>query len=198
MTPKTLLELAGADLAPPRLSESALVLIDAQREYEEGPVALPAFHAAVAEMSALLARARRHGRPVIHVAQEGKPDGLFAPDKGGEIITALAPNEDETVVRKTLPNAFAGTELNDQLQALGVQSLVVCGFMTHMCVSSTVRAAFDHGFQTTVVANATATRDLPSIVGGEDIPWETLQQASLAALADRFAVIVAGEGEVPN
>ncbi|ESR24769.1 cysteine hydrolase family protein [Lutibaculum baratangense] len=197
-TPKTLLELAGATPAPAALSESAVVVIDAQREYEEGPIALPAVHAAIAEISALVARARRQGRPVLHVVHRGKAGGLFDPEAGGRIIEALKPHDGERVIEKTLPNAFAGTELHEAVKALGVQKLVVCGFMTHMCVSSTVRAALDLGLSSTVVANATATRDLPSQVGGENIGWEALQLASLAALADRFATVVAAEGEVPN
>ncbi len=198
MTTKTLLEHAGATPEPAKLGQSAIVVIDAQREYEEGPIALPAVHSAVAEINALIARARRHGRPVVHVAHRGKPGGLFDPEAGGQFIAGIVPREGETVVEKTLPNAFAGTNLQSVLEGLGVKTLVVCGFMTHMCVSSTVRAALDLGFASTVVANATATRDLPSQIGGEDVGWEAVQQASLAALADRFATIVAAEGEVPN
>ncbi len=60
--------------------------------------------------------------------------------------------------------------------------------MTHMCVNSTARGAFNLGFQPTVVAAATATRDLP----GEDgiVSAASLQAASLAALRDLFAVVV--------
>jgi nicotinamidase-related amidase len=69
--------------------------------------------------------------------------------------------------------------------------------MTHMCVSSTVRAALDRGYHTTVVAKATATRDLPDTDGGI-IPAQILQRASLAALADRFAAIVQGASDIPE
>jgi hypothetical protein len=64
-----------------------------------------------------------------------------------------------------------------------------------MCVNSTARGAFNLGFAPTVVAAATATRDLPGIggaggAGGQIVPAAALQQASLAALADLFAVVV--------
>ncbi len=62
--------------------------------------------------------------------------------------------------------------------------------MTLMCVSSTVRAALDLGYRSTVVSGAVATRDLPTTDGGV-IDAGSLQTASLAALADRFAVIAA-------
>ena len=51
-------------------------------------------------------------------------------------------------------------DIRDEDAALGVKKLVLAGFMTHMCVSSTARAALDLGFQTTVPADASATRDL--------------------------------------
>jgi len=65
---------------------------------------------------------------------------------------------------------------------------VLAGFMTHMCVSSTARAALDLGYQTTVVADACATRDLPR-PGGGTIAAADLHAAELAALADRFAIV---------
>jgi nicotinamidase-related amidase len=61
--------------------------------------------------------------------------------------------------------------------------------MTHMCVSSTVRSAFDRGHRVTVVADATATRALPGAAGGTEVAAATLQSSSLAAMADLFAVV---------
>jgi nicotinamidase-related amidase len=59
--------------------------------------------------------------------------------------------------------------------------LFFVGFMTHMCVNSTTRGAFNLGFAPTVVASATATRDLAD-PHGKVVPAATLQAASLAAL----------------
>ena len=67
MRPKTLLELAGLSPAPSPLSQAALVVIDAQREYVDGRLPLPGVQAALGEIAALLARARRAGAPIIHV-----------------------------------------------------------------------------------------------------------------------------------
>ena len=61
--------------------------------------------------------------------------------------------------------------------------------MTHMCISSSVRAATDLGFGATVVGNACATRDLPDGAGGV-VSAQELHRASLAALSDRFAIVV--------
>jgi nicotinamidase-related amidase len=94
-----------------------------------------------------------------------------------------------------LPNAFAGISLEDELAKIGRSELIVCGFMTHMCVSSTVRAALDLGYRNTIISNTCATRNLPR-VGGGVIDATELHDASLAALADRFSVVVRDESEI--
>ncbi|GAC1043123.1 hypothetical protein thsrh120_31270 [Rhizobium sp. No.120] len=59
-----------------------------------------------------------------------------------------------------------------------------------MCVSTTTRAALDLGYRSTVVANATASRDLPLFDGTDVIPAEIVRQTALAEFGDRFAIIV--------
>lgn len=193
MAPKTLLQMAGAPLDPSPWDKAALVLIDAQREYVDGGLALPGVKPALAEAARVLDLARRNAAPLVHVVHHGRPGGaLFDPNGPmSAIAQEVAPRPGETVIAKGLPNAFAKTALQDALQASGRKELVVVGFMTHMCVSATVRAALDLGYRTTVVANATATRDLPDPLGGVQ-PAEAVHRATLAALADRFAVVVRG------
>ena len=188
-TPKTLLELSGADLNPPPLSKSAVVIIDAQNEYLDGKLALPGTMPAIEAIRTLLANARAAGAPIIHVAHKGKAGGMFDRDgRGGAIIAAVAPEGGEVVIEKPLPNAFAQTTLDAELKKTGRTSLVLAGFMTHMCVSSTARAALDLGYKTTVASDASATRALPDPLGGV-ISADALHRAALAELGDRFAII---------
>ncbi|HEY7610133.1 MAG TPA: cysteine hydrolase family protein [Alphaproteobacteria bacterium] len=197
--PKTLLALAGAPSAPPPLRDSAVVVIDAQREYVDGALPLPGVEAALDQISALLARARKAGAPIIHVRHLGRAGGLFDPDAPrGAIADKAKPAAGEPVIGKKLPNAFAGTDLAAALAKTGKRNLVVCGFMTHMCISSTVRAALDLGFRSIVPASATATRDLPDPLTGAVVPARTLQSASLAALSDRFATVVGDAANIPE
>jgi len=197
--PQTLFQMAGADMQPASLSEAALVIIDAQNEYTSGPVALPGVDGKIAEIAGLLSRAREAGTPVIHVRHLGRPGGLFDPDDArSEIVGALSPQDGEPVVTKALPNAFAGTSFADTVKGTGRGALIIAGFMTHMCVSATARAALDHGMMSTVVASATGTRDLPDPVTGDTIAAEALHHAALAALSDRFAVIAKTAGDIPG
>lgn len=197
--PQTLLQMAGAPAVPPPWSESVLIVIDHQGEYQTGRLPLPGVEAAAAEIGRLLAAARQAGAPVIHVAHKGAAGGLFdRQGAGGAFLAGIGPDGAEAVVEKGLPNAFAGTTLSDELAKTGRKSLVVAGFMTHMCVAATVRDALDRGYRSTVIAGATATRDLPEAAGGQDVvSAAALQQATLAALADRFAIVVPDAGGVP-
>lgn len=190
-SPKTLLQLAGAPLDPSPLDQSTLVLIDIQREYLDGKLALPGVKPAVAEAARLLDLARRKGVPVIHVVHHGRPGGaLFAPDGPmAAIIDDVGPRAGETTIAKSMPNAFAKTDLEATLQKAGRPQLILAGFMTHMCVAATAKAAVDLGRRVTVVANATATRDLPDPLGGT-MPAEQVHRGALTGLADRFAVVV--------
>ena len=69
-----------------------------------------------------------------------------------------------------------------------MDTLIVCGMMTHMCVDTTVRAAMDYGYQVKLAADACATMDL--VLNGETIPAEMVHKAFIAALDGVFATII--------
>jgi len=188
--PKTLLQMAGASSEPAPLSESVVVIIDAQNEYVEGKLPLTGVEPALDQIAQLLKAARAAGAPVIHVVHRGRAGGLFDPlGKMFQIHPKAGPAAGEKIIEKELPNAFAKTALHLALQATERKSLVLAGFMTHLCVSATARAALDHGWKTTVAGDAAATRDLPDPLGGEPIPAAVLHRAALAEIADRFALV---------
>ena len=187
--PKTLFQLLGRGYAPATLSKATLLVIDAQEEYRSGVLQLPDVEPAIAEIATLLRAARECGAPVAHVRHLGIPGGLLDPQgPRGQFISGLEPLPGEPLVEKRLPNAFAGTDLHDRLQQLGHLDLIICGFMTHSSVSTTVRAAKDYGYRCTLVDAACATRDLP--YDGDMIPARDLHRMTLAALADNYAMVV--------
>ena len=197
--PKTLLEMAGVTPAPPALSDSTVVVIDAQREYTDGKLPLHNVEPALAEIGKLLRRARALQVPVIHIVHQGRPGGAFGPDTPGfEVAAPAAPAPGEAVVHKSLPNAFASTDLASRLAALKKPNVVLVGFMTHLCVEATARASIDLGFKATVVASATATRPLPDPIGGAALSADEVQRNALAAIADRFATVAAKVDSLPD
>ena len=198
MTRPTLRELSSLPVEPVRLADSALVLIDCQNTYTQGVMELEGVQAALDETAALLDRARTAGIPVIHIQHDDGPGSLY--DIGadiGAIVDRVAPRGDEPVIVKQFPNSFVQTELDERLKALGASNLVLAGFMTHMCVNSTARGAFSLGFAPTVVAAATATRTLAG-PDGQAVPAAALQAASLAGLADLFAVVAPNAAAIPD
>jgi nicotinamidase-related amidase len=188
--PKTLLQMAGANPSPAKLSDAVVVIIDAQNEYVSGKLPLDGVEAALDNVAKLLKAARAAGAPIIHIQQRGRAGGLFDPEGAGfKIAPQAAPGAGEKILEKSLPNAFAKTTLQLDIQATGKNSLILAGFMTHMCVSATARSALDHGYQTTIAADAVATRALPDALGGAALPAAQIHRTALAELADRFATI---------
>ncbi|MCV7280479.1 cysteine hydrolase [Mycolicibacterium flavescens] len=194
----TLRALTGLPAQPQGLASSALILIDCQNTYTRGVMELDGVQTALDETAALLDRARTAGIPIIHIQHDAGPGSPYdIRAEIGAIVEAVAPRGDEAVVVKNYPNSFVGTDLDERLKAAGTQHLVLAGFMTHMCVNSTARGAFNLGYAPTVVAAATATRPLPGPDGGE-VPSEAVQAASLAAVADLFAVVVPDGAAIPD
>jgi nicotinamidase-related amidase len=187
--PQTLLQMRNVAIPRAVLSDAALVIIDAQAEYHSGRLPLSGIDRALANIGALLKRARAAGTPIFHVTQLGQAGSLFD-GEGGVILPQASPAPGESVVIKRLPNAFAGTELHELLQKSGRRNLILSGFMTHMCISASARAGLDLGYHVNVAADCTATRALPSHDGGAPIPADVVHRTALAELADRFAAIV--------
>ncbi len=138
---------------------------------------------AVAPIAAVLKAARRMGLPVIHTREGHRPDLSDAPpakiargapslrigdpgpmgrilirgEPGHDIIPELAPHADEIVIDKPGKGAFYATELGDVLQKYGIETLLVCGVTTEVCVNTTVREANDRGYRCIVIGDGCAS-----------------------------------------
>jgi nicotinamidase-related amidase len=77
-----------------------------------------------------------------------------------QIHESLTPQEGDIVVRKKRVGAFSTTDLHEQLQARGIDTLVLAGISTGGCVHSTVLDAFDRDYRIIVVKDACADREL--------------------------------------
>ncbi len=170
---------------------TALLMIDIQMDYFLGgsmPLADP--DAAAGEAKRLLDAFRAHQWPVIFLKHISDRPGatFFLPDTHGiEIHPLVAPSSEETVLVKHFPNSFRATELQDVLQRHKVDSLVIAGMMTHMCVDATTRQAVDLGYTCQVASDATATRDLR--FAGNEVLATDVQTSFLAALNGTYAKV---------
>lgn len=94
------------------------------------------------------------------------------------------------MIEKHYPNSFFQTTLKAELERLNVDKLVISGMMTHMCVDATSRAAAEFAYQPTIIADATATRQLS--YSGRTVEAEDVQTACLSAF-QMFSQVVSIE-----
>jgi len=185
---KTMFQLTGRGYAAASLRNASLLIIAAQNEYLSGPLALSGMEAATANIALLLDSARKAKRPVVHIRHLGTVGGMFDPQgERGAFIKGLEPQGDELIIEKRMPNAFNDTGLQKALENLGSLDVIVCGFMSHSSVSTTVRAAKDYGLRCTLVEDACATRDLPTPDG--IISAAQVQKTEMAIMNDNFATL---------
>lgn len=193
----------------PEPARTALLVIDAQREYFDADGALFTEHAdgILENLLALLDGARRSGTKVVwlrHVmAADGSDAGrmgdfdetpsFVAGTKGVEIIPQLVPEEDEPVVDKTRYSAFVNTRLESILKTWGVDTVLITGLMTQYCSVTTARHAHDLDYRVIFVADANAGPDLPDLGFGA-VPHADALRAIATALAGGIAEVTDTRG----
>jgi nicotinamidase-related amidase len=172
--------------------KQALIIVDMQNDYfPDGKMELTGIEEAAKNTRHALELFRARNLPIFHIQHLSDRAGatFFLPNtRGVEIQEDVSPRKGEYLIQKHFPNSFRDTSLNGQLRNLDVEKVVICGAMTHMCIDSTVRAAFDLGFRCLVVSDACATRDLE--FGGVAIEAQQVHAAFLAAFSNTFAQVV--------
>ena len=189
MSAQSIFEILGVELPTGSVRDAALIVIDAQEEYRSGRLKLSELEPALDSIASLIAHWRAQNGTLIHIQHHGQ--GLFDPEGPyAAIMNEVAPHEGEPVLTKNEPNAFGGTNLRDLIDQAGLKHVVLAGFMTHVCVSTTARSANEQGLHVTIAGDAVTTRDLPATADHDTIPAPELHCAELAILADAFAKIV--------
>ena len=178
---------------PPLDPHTALILVDIQKAFHDTTYWGPERSTPEAEKNAarLLTYWREHDLPLYHIQHcSTNPLSPLAEGKAGHAFDDLVqPLIHETVIPKSVNSAFIGTDLRERLDAREITTVSVVGLTTDHCVSTTARMAANYGYQTWVVADATATFDKPG-VAGERYSAAIMHGTSLAALAKEFATIV--------
>ena len=164
-------------------TQAALLLIEYQNEFtSKGGVLNPAVAGVMAETGMLantakvVAAARKKGVTVMHAPitfAEGygeltpRPYGILKGVVDGKafikgtwgaaIIDELQPEKGDIVIEgKRGLDAFASTNLDFILRSKGVKTLILGGFLTNCCVESTMRTAYEHGFDVITLTDCVA------------------------------------------
>ncbi len=175
-------------------SNAALVIIDLQKAFDDPRCGQRNNPEAEANTGRLLAGWRRTGRPVIHVQHLSRePDSPYRPGQPGcDFKDEVRPQAGELVVQKSTNSAFVDTGLGPYLEDQGIHTLVMTGVATNNCVEATARMAGNLGYETYVVADATATADRTDLAGRV---WraEEIQALTLANLQGEYATVSSTE-----
>jgi nicotinamidase-related amidase len=134
---------------------TALLVVDVQQGVVAGA---PRRDEVVANIGALVDRARREGVPVVWV--QHADDGLARGSAEWQLVPELAREDGEPLVEKSYGDSFEATGLEGVLAGLGVGRLVVVGAQTDACIRSTLHGAFTRGYDATLVGDAHTTEDL--------------------------------------
>lgn len=133
---------------------TALMVIDVQK----GVVAQAHERdAVVANIRALVDRARQEGAPIVWV--QHCDEHLEKGSEAWEYVSELNPQESEPLVHKSFGDSFEGTNLEDVLAQAHVGRLIVSGAQTDACIRSTIHGAFARGYDVTLVGDAHTTED---------------------------------------
>ncbi|MGH8081153.1 MAG: cysteine hydrolase family protein [Lysobacter sp.] len=170
---------------------TALIPIDVQRGFDYPPWGRRNNPTMEHNGRRLLAAWRERGLPLIHVRHDSIHDGspLQPSHPGHAFRDGFEPNAGEAVVGKSVNAAFIGTDLDLRLRRLGIDTVVLFGISTDMCVSTTARMASNLGYRTIVIGDASYCFDLTD-TDGSIIPAETISRAHLATLHAEFAEVL--------
>lgn len=134
---------------------------------------------------------RKRQLPIFHIqhASANQNSILAATSPGFDIKDEVFPLPQEPLIRKSVNSGFIGTDLKERLDRQGIQTVVLAGFTTDHCVSTTTRMAGNFGYTTIVVSDATATFPKKGIQG-ELYSADTMHLTALAQLNGEFAEII--------
>jgi nicotinamidase-related amidase len=178
----------------------ALLLIDIQQGFNDIPYWGGERNNPDAETNArkLLDHWRANRLPIFHIQHcSVNPNSLLAEGNPGNVHKEIVkPLPGEPVIKKSVNSSFIGTDLQQRLDTAGIDTVVIVGLTTEHCVSTTARMAGNFGYNTFVVADATAAFNKKGI-NGEHYSAETIHLTSLAQLNGEFATVLNTE-EVLN
>ena len=168
-----------------RLSDTALLLLETQNEFmhpggkfHDGVLAVARANGCFGNLAELARRARERillvyapisfapGHPELAgrtgILANVRTTGAFVEGGfGARFFHEMEPEPCDVVIRNRRGICpFHQTELDGLLRDRGVRRLAICGFLTNVCVESSVRTAYDFGYEVTVVRDATACLSL--------------------------------------
>jgi nicotinamidase-related amidase len=180
------------------LSESALLVVDAQDSFKVDPKWERRNNRDFERnVSALIDAHRTAGRPVIFFLHTDPDPGFERDSEYLRLMDFITVNPGEPVMLKDTRNAFTSTTLQAHLLSLGVRRLAITGIQMEQCCETTARVAADLGYAVDFVIDATMTFPIKNWdTPGEELGVQAIEERTIYALRRRFARIVRTEALV--
>jgi nicotinamidase-related amidase len=134
--------------------KQAMVVIDVQQGLCEGEGQAWSFALVIDRINRVSGKARHADVPVIFVQHEGRSGYLSHGSREWQLADGLVNEPQDIRIRKTTPDSFLATDLQQTLDALGVKELVLCGMHTEFCVDTTTRRALALGYPVVLLEDA--------------------------------------------
>ena len=174
------------------LSESALLVVDAQDSFKATPKWLRRNNQEFeANVDALIRAFRAAGLPVIFFLHTDGDPGFEMNSPYLKLMDFISPAPGEPVMIKDTRNCFTGTTLQAKLLALGVRRLTITGIQMEQCCETTARVAADLGYAVDFVIDATMTFPIANWdEPGAELGVAEIEERTTYVLRRRFARIV--------
>ncbi|HAX9672329.1 TPA: cysteine hydrolase [Staphylococcus pseudintermedius] len=173
------------------MTKHGLLVIDVQNDYfKGGKMVLHQPDKALRNIQQLEQDFSAKHLPIIYIQHiNTKPNPTFfeADTEGVALYSELAVQPESIIIEKHFPNSFFQTELQETLDQLEVDTLVITGMMTHMCVDSTTRAAAELSYNPVLIHDATATRNLT--FNENNVQANDVQNAFISSLSNFSTVM---------
>ncbi|RLG60537.1 cysteine hydrolase [Candidatus Geothermarchaeota archaeon] len=134
----------------------AVLIIDMLKEFVHGKLGFKEAKSIIPGILALLTEARRAKIPVIYICDSHKPGdhelSVWGPhamegSPDSEVIEELKPEKGDIIIKKNTYSGFFRTKLNECLKSMGIDSLILTGVHTHICIQHTAADAFFRGYK---------------------------------------------------
>ncbi len=171
----------------------ALLVIDVQNDYVGGnlPIEFPPAASSLANIARAMDAAREAAVPVV-VVQNVLPEGapiMARGTMGAEFHDVVGSRGWDHHVMKNLPSAFCGTNLQEWLKELGIDTIAIAGYMTHNCDLTTALDAFHAGFAVEFLSDATGSVPYANRAGSASAA--DIHRVVTVVLQARFAAVMA-------
>lgn len=168
----------------------ALLVIDVQNEYFSGklPVSYPP--GSLGNILKAMDAATTYQFPVAviqHTAQSETSPVFRKSSAEWELHSEVERRHRDVLIEKKWPDSFVETDLEEWLKGRGINTLTICGYMTHMCCDTTARRAFHLGFSVEFLSDATGTLSFNN--EAETVTDEELHRAILVTQS-RFGKVL--------